>query len=351
MYGYVAPRSGYAVMYGPGRVPKALGREFVPENREWALEQLATWLGLRGNSAPVTPKTALGVVGEFEKLTGLEQESKWVRGLSKRAIALYLSTDCDLTAESLEDRISAVHASSGLRASTLRKRAQYFEKFVKWCISKRYLDRNPFASIKAPKVEYKGFAPFTEDEVLRLREHLANTGREVYGVAVHFLYLTALRSGELVSMKREHVLPDSFLIVGKGSKDRQKRLRYFPLKNGDRILFPDVLELLSVVQKNTYVRRSDYVWPWTTTAPLQREFRKACEECNIWITRVGIDGQRYKRTIHTLRGSCEKRWEGLGFSDTLIEDLAGHSGRVRKQHYREATQAATDLALRISQVL
>jgi len=120
---------------------------------------------------------------------------------------------------------------------------------------------------------------------------------------------------------------------------------------GDVPLFPELVDIISAVQRLTYVRRADYLWPWTATAPLQREFRRACEDCGIWITRTGADGQRYKRTIHSLRGSCEKRWEAAGFPDSLIEDLAGHSGKVRRQHYRERTQSAADLAARISLIV
>ncbi|MCC7438924.1 MAG: tyrosine-type recombinase/integrase [Armatimonadetes bacterium] len=348
-YGYVAPRNGYAVMHGPGRIAKALGREFIPENKEWALEQLAVWLGLRAKAIEqVAHRTALEVVPEFEKLTGLHQETKWVRALTNRALQLYLFKDCPLTVAAIEERISTIHGTSGLRGSTLRKRAQYFEKFLKWCVRKEYLERSPFATIRLPKAEYKGFAAFTEEEVYTLRDHLIKTNRRVYGLAVWFLYLTGMRSGELVLMEREHVADDSFLIIGKGANGQAKRLRHFPLLDGDRVLFPEIVQILSEVQKTTYLHRSRFVWPWTSNGPLQREFRNACEECNIWITRTDPDGQRYKRTVHSLRGSCEKRWELLGFSDMVIEDLSGHSGRIRRKHYREATPAAADLAARIS---
>lgn len=173
-------------------------------------------------------------------------------------------------------------------------------------------------------------------------------GKRVHGLAVWFLYLTALRPGELSLMKREHVEPHQFTVLGKGTKGQRKRIRFFPLRNAENEpLFPEIGEILEEVQSQRFLHRQGYVWPWAYPSVLQEEFRKACVACGIWMQRVGDDGQRYHRTLHTLRGSAEKRWEALGFSDRLIEDLAGHRGAVRQKHYREQQQQAADLSKRI----
>jgi hypothetical protein len=89
--------------------------------------------------------------------------------------------------------------------------------------------------------------------------------------------------------------------------------------------------------------KPDFVFWWVDATDPRQVFNEAKKALGL-----GKDG----RTLHTMRGSAEWWWENsLCWDDQMICDVAGHTSRARRAHYRAAPtveELEARLALRVS---
>ncbi|MEP7219087.1 MAG: tyrosine-type recombinase/integrase, partial [Bacteroidota bacterium] len=135
----------------------------------------------------------------------------------------------------------------------------------------------------------------------------------------------------------------------------EKSLKVMTAKGGrPRILAIDPIPgLRETLEKITRVMEE-----YATTSPGMRRRHSSKDNIFWWVdptdprnmfneAKQAIGMKDDGRTLHTLRGSAEWWWENdLGWDDRTICDMAGHTSRVRHQHYR-TTPTAEELEHRL----
>lgn len=186
-----------------------------------------------------------------------------------------------------------------------------------YALKKEYCTKNPLDLIEIPTAKYEAldYVYYYED-MYKLIEHLKTKNVEVAQV-VEFAYLTAMRVGEILSLKRSDVHADYFLIHGKGGRYRQ-----FPFTKFERLP-----ELLNEVLQNKTGKDAIFNVPRTNLLKIWYEAQKAL-------------GYEHLLKFHNIRACCEYRWEyELKIPPSVICDLAGHTQEVRNKHYRKQRSA------------
>ena len=186
------------------------------------LDDYAVWHEVSGHS-PKTIKVYRWALGAFR--TWLEANG---RPTSVQEITL-ADARAFLQAEQQRDELYPDHPTSRARAGKLSDRtihvyARSLRAFFRWLESEEYLDKNPLAKLKPPKLEKRYKEVLSIDEIERLLAELnpkVFLGARMYAI-VALLYDSGLRASELCGLNLADVDWAGYhvRVLGKGRKER-----------------------------------------------------------------------------------------------------------------------------------
>ena len=196
--------------------------------------------------------------------------------------------------------------------------------FWSWLSKEGFIDSNPFARVKIPKVPKKVITPFTEEQIQSLLQAIdisGVAGLRNYAMVLMFLD-TGMRLGELTGLKKNDVdlKNKTAKVFGKGAKERR-------LPIGKRLLAALWKYQLYRPQPATGSIDNFFLtqdgWPLTKNRMetiIKKLGRKA-----------GLQGVRC--SPHTLRHTFCTRLYQKGVGPFTIKDLAGHKSLNTTMRY------------------
>jgi integrase/recombinase XerD len=124
------------------------------------------------------------------------------------------SDRCEVEAKSYSDKLAS---------STVAMYISYLKAFFSWCYQEEYVEKDPAARLKKPKVPDKVVAAFTQehlDKLLEVCDTGTNNGFRDY-VILLVLLDTGMRVSELCGLRLSDVYPKYVRVDGKGQKERE----------------------------------------------------------------------------------------------------------------------------------
>lgn len=357
--GYVVEMNGnaYTRIAGQRRlctIPVKIGNRmvmaplrFTPENKKAAIEILETRIRetINGESAPVvthlpTVRTLFQAMEEFLQSPRYMNAGKHVQKVYDTAFGYYVTRDMPLDDNEVLHLIERREVECDLATSTRAKYLTRLRQFFDYCINKKWLTANPVRIIGIPSVPRREDALiYTQEEFTAVIDYFVQRpDLKEYELAFRLLWLTAMRSVELLRMSRGDFIFDSesgrvtgLRIHGK-KVNGQERMRVFPLSApGDPDLFPEVRKVVEELLDWHDGQKRQRIFRFQNSSMMQQSWMRAKVEAGI---PVG-DG----RAVHTLRASREWIWENVWMMDPgVFCDLAGHSRSVWEKHYRKRRQ-------------
>lgn len=120
------------------------------------------------------------------------------------------------------DQLKAYLIEKGehLKPSSLGHRVRFIRSFFKWTHDEGFINQNPAAKLKEPKLGKRIPKFLTELEIEHLRESCQNT---MENALFEFFYSTGCRIGEVVKLNRNDInfITNSVIVHGKGDKERE----------------------------------------------------------------------------------------------------------------------------------
>lgn len=189
----------------------------------------------------------------------------------------------------------------------LDQKRMVFRSFFKWLRKKKYISESPAELLDPIKYDSKIKKPFSDEERERLR---CACSCERDWAILEFLYSTAARVSEVVSLNREDIdfTEKQCIVRGKGGKERILYLNATSLYHLKKYLDErtDDNPALFVQQKKPYERLSD--------KGIQAVLRKLGEIAGI----TDVHPHRYRRTALTNAAN-----RGMPLQD--VQFMAGHA--------------------------
>jgi integrase len=250
------------------------------------------------------------VAGSHRSKTTMWNVQTLRRGLGSVPLG---NLDAQAVAQWRDNRLKEVCGASVVRElRTLSAVLTHARK--EWCIP----TPNPVADIKQPAQGTKRERRLQAGEEARLLEALAPQYRRV----VAFALATAMRRGEVLGLRWEHV-------------DLKKRVALLPMtKNGTARRVPLSTQAMAVLQEAGQVRRlGGLVFP-VNPQSLAHAWQAACQ-------RTGIDDLHF----HDLRHEAVSRLFERGLSMMEVASISGHKSLSMLQRYTHLR--AEDLAAKL----
>ncbi|MCF6344163.1 MAG: site-specific tyrosine recombinase XerD [Devosiaceae bacterium] len=218
----------------------------------------------------------------------------------------------------------------GLAASTVARKLSALKQFYQFMVLENLRKDDPTRIISAPKTARNLPKVLLVDEVSNLLEAAQNAAeKEVnsnkksikalrLNVLLELLYATGMRVSELVSLKRQGVMRDSFFIniIGKGGRER-----VVPLNDGARDLLVLWLEksnkgvfLFPAKGKSGHIERQVFA----------RELKDLSIRAGINPDRISPHVLRHAFASHLLQGGANLR---------IVQTLLGHADISTTQIY------------------
>lgn len=174
------------------------------------------------------------------------------------------------------------------------------------------------------KAEENSIKPYTEEERLRIINHLGN---DFYSLAIKLDFHMVLRIGELKGLKWEDIKGDT-IFIRRFVDDQNKIIEDIKghAQEGKRLmpLTPRAMEILEQVRLQN--PDSEYIFIRNrqplATVTFNRRLKKCCEE-------LGIE----YRSSHKLRFSTASIMYKNGIEDTELQKLLGHTSLNMTHHY------------------
>ncbi len=214
----------------------------------------------------------------------------------------------------------------GLSKRTVGRRMAALRTFFRYLVREGYLEKNPLASIRNPKLEKKLPIVMEEGEVARLLESPEDdlSGRRDRAI-LETLYSTGMRVSELIQLEMDKVdfISGVCKVFGKGSKER-----LCPI--GDRALrsIRNYLELrdneMPGRHKAIFLNHSENKKGSRLT---DRSVRRVLD---IYIEKTS---RREKVSPHTLRHSFATHLLNRGADLKSVQELLGHENLSTTQIY------------------
>ncbi|MHA1595983.1 MAG: site-specific tyrosine recombinase/integron integrase [Candidatus Baldrarchaeia archaeon] len=192
---------------------------------------------------------------------------------------------------------------------TIARKLSSIRTFFNFLVESGFLDSNPAADVKRPKLEKKLPVVLTPDEVRRLIDAADNPRDKLI---IRMLYVTGLRVSELVNLRVEDIDFEECVIMvrmGKGKKDR--------------VVFMDkqTARILKEYLRENGIERGR-VFP-ISVRTVQRMIQRARIKAGI----------QKKVTPHVLRHSFATHMLELGANLRTIQELLGHEQLNTTQIY------------------
>ena len=171
------------------------------------------------NKSPRTIEAVNSAVGKFDSFLGGSSNPKEIRSEDLRAYILHLQ---ESSRWSGHPTIKSNHGN--LSPAAIASYIRSIRSFWSWMQREKFIDHNPFAQVKPPKVPVKIVDPLTPEEVTRLLKVIPRNNLQGYreSCIILTLYGTALRISELLDLNLSNVDFDSgqIKVIGKGNKER-----------------------------------------------------------------------------------------------------------------------------------
>ena len=167
-----------------------------------------------------------------DMLIGRFTTSKETQGLSSKSIKFYENTLdmltiyfpektlSQITTENIRDWFNHLLNVKGTSATTVDNYRRNLNSFYNFCTLEGLILKNPVKKIKTIKRQYQVKQPFSQLELVTLRDNINDTRtRAIFELLVS----SGLRIGELESLNRTSIDLDECTgyVVGKGSKERK----------------------------------------------------------------------------------------------------------------------------------
>lgn len=166
-----------------------------------------------------------------EKLVNRFMETKRLIGLSERTLTFYNDTinllinyckkSLDtITTEDVREWFDYLLEKRQIKHTTLDNYRRNLNSFYNFCVTEGLIYKSPMRKIKAIKRPKQVKQPFSDEEIISLREH-AHTPRDK--AILEILLSSGMRVGEMVSVDIEDIdfNNNTIYIIGKGSKERK----------------------------------------------------------------------------------------------------------------------------------
>jgi len=119
---------------------------------------------------------------------------------------------------------------TGVKNSTIKTHYNKLNAFFLWLFRKDYIEKNPLADIKRPRVRYDDFRRLTDSEINKIYSaivlHSSNSFTQRRNTAmVSLLVYCGLRKGELVSLQVKDIDVEKRTIVVRAETSKSKRER------------------------------------------------------------------------------------------------------------------------------
>ncbi len=297
-------------------VRKATGLEWHPKNKKLAMQILEKRLQEEVfNVKFPTYKTITDLIKQFHQ----DRVSKLDRSTQLKYLRVY--KDFFIEDFSLDDvqliRMKIIERKNQLNNNlvTIRKKLSMLKTIFNYAVELGWMEKNPIVPSMMPTVQKKEIKIVTDGHIRKIKEYFERKGRKDLSLIVEFVYLTAIRIGEMTKLRWEHVTDRYFVIQGKGS-----RQRIFPLSP-----FPRVSEILMELRDIGLEIPGRY----KTEQLLERHLKSAVKYLQEQFPEMKFEGI----TFHVLRKGAINRWRMLGIDQELRNILAGHTREVEKNHY------------------
>lgn len=213
-------------------------------------------------------------------------------------------------------------------------------------VENEVLDHNCLRDINfkqfAFKSEENNIKPYTEEERLRIINHLGN---DFYSLAIKLDFHLVLRIGELKGLRWDDISGD-FLYVRRFVDDQNEIVDDIKghAQEGKRLmpLTPNAKEILEQIRFQN--PDSEYIFIRNgqplATVTFNRRLKKCCEE-------LGIE----YRSSHKLRFSTASIMYKNGVEDTELQKLLGHTSLNMTHHYLRSITPQEETAAKMSAIL
>lgn len=213
-------------------------------------------------------------------------------------------------------------------------------------VENEILDHNCLRDINfkqfAFKSEKNNVKPYTEEERLRIINHLGN---DFYSLAIKLDFHLVLRIGELKGLRWDDISGD-FLYVQRFVDDQNEIIGDIKghAQEGKRLmpLTPKAKEILEQIHLQNpdseyiFIRKGQPL----ATVTFNRHLKKCCEE-------LGIE----YRSSHKLRFSTASIMYKNGVEDTELQKLLGHTSLNMTHHYLRSITPQEETATKMSAIL
>lgn len=173
-------------------------------------------------------------------------------------------------------------------------------------------ERNPVSDVRRPKQPPNRDRVLTEKEKLALLEACRSSGSSYLPDVVELALETAMRQGEIVSLRVEQIDLKECAISLKAGATKTDKARTVPLSSRAR-------EILARVIGD---RTTGRVWPGLTGEAVKRAFIRVREK-------AGIPDVRF----HDTRHDATTRFVEMGLSDMEVMSITGHTTKSMMQRY------------------
>lgn len=192
------------------------------------------------------------------------------------------------------------------------------------------------------KSEENNIRPYTEEERLRIINHLGN---DFYDLSIKFCFFQVLRIGELKGLKWEDVKENNIYIC-RFVNDRNEIIEDIKghAKEGKRLMPLTVKAREILEQIRCQNPDSEYIFirdgQPLATVTFNRHLKKCCEELEI----------EY-RSSHKLRFSTASILYKNGMEDTELQKLLGHTSLNMTHHYLRNIKSQEETAAKMEAIL
>lgn len=173
--------------------------------------------------------------------------------------------------------------------------------FIKWCVKKEYLPKNPLANLAKPKPEPVTTSIFTDNEIQQMmycvREYpyISEFLRKRNYALLSVLLIMGLRKGELLGLRLDDLNLDDYQMTIRGETSKVRRSGIMPISQRLKDILQDYLKERKKLNKTT-------IWLWTsfthdmgfTENGLKHLFAKLQQE-----TGIHIHAHKFRHTYAT----------------------------------------------------
>jgi integrase/recombinase XerD len=232
--------------------------------------------------------------------------------------------DCDITTISREQLKEYIYGQrEHLKPSSIGYRVRFIHSFFRWAVDEGYININPSAKIREPKLG-KVIPKFLSEEDIETLRAYCSTPRE--HAIIEFMYTTGCRIGEIAKVDINDIdwVNNSLVVNGKGNVEREV---YFNTKC--RIWLKKYIELRTDDNPALFVtERSFEGKPRRISVSQMRVVVKGIAK------RAGIEANVYP---HRLRHSYATHLLNNGAPMEAIQRLLGHEKHSSTEIYAHST--------------